>query len=304
MKSRYLLIAVVALASCTPTTKKKPSSQSSSKEELTSDALSSTNVESTSSTELTSQTSSTKTSQTSNVVSTSLTSATFSTSKTSSTTSTKTSTNTSSTSSIDDDYFAGRTLLPCGYYNIDRPSNSPHEIKTSTSAEDWWNTDITDELPNNWTFIYGNSSSSGPTGHYANAPFYSYNESDSKQYPGGLKISKRSQGLQTPMFHHEGAKLEIRIGFSQINDANDSPDTSVPTGYLYPYSNDGTLIESKIVTIEKGSISKNTEYLRYYITGAQNIAYLEIRFAAQPYKSSQCYNVGIGYFNIHSWTYE
>lgn len=211
-----------------------------------------------------------------------------------------------STTQSDDDYLNNREVLPCGYVKLDKPTNTPINITTSTSHDDWYTANTYDYLPEGYTFIYGNSSSSGPSGHYANTPFYSYNESDTKQYPGGIKITKRSQGLQSAMFSHSGAKLEIRIGISQVNNANGPIDDKKPTAYLYFYDKDGGFMSDNIIEVQEETITtaKAGNYISYYVTKkAEDIAYFEFRLNAQPYKGSQNYNFGIGYVSIHSWTY-
>lgn len=200
----------------------------------------------------------------------------------------------SSTSESGDPYFDGKVILPTGDYQCDKPTNTPIQIVTSYDSSDWWQEDIKDELPSDMAFIYGNNSSDGPSGHYANPPMYQNDE-------GGLKISKERQGIRSPLFTHSGEKLEIRIGISQLTNASGTPDKNKDTGYIYFFDSNGDLLSSKTVTVEENSIDSNTQYLRYYVLGAQQIAYFEFRLNVQPYKNSQNYNFGIGYLAVHSW---
>lgn len=210
---------------------------------------------------------------------------------------------TPSTTESEDDYINGRQVLPCGYVKLDKPTNSPINITTSNDSSAWWSIDIKDELDDSLTFIYGNSSSKGPSGHYANAPMYSYNAQKEDKYPGGLKMSQRSVGIQSPLFSHSGPKLEIRIGISQVNEAGGSVEKGKPTGFIYFYNSNGDFLANKTINVVEGTIVKNTagNYIRYYDYSAQDIAYFEFRLNALPYKSSQNYNFGIGYLSIHSW---
>ncbi len=220
------------------------------------------------------------------------TAATSGTSKT--TTSPSSSSKTSSTTQSDDPYFDGKVKLPTGNYQCDKPTNSPIQIVTSNDSSDWWQEDIQKELPSDMAFIYGNNSSDGPSGHYAGPTMYQ-NEA------GGLKISKETQGIRSPLFTHSGEKLEIRIGISQLANASGTPDKNKDTGYIYFFNSNGDFLSSKTVTVEENSIDSTTQYLRYYVLGAQQIAYFEFRLNVKPYKNSQNYNFGIGYLAVHSW---
>lgn len=201
----------------------------------------------------------------------------------SSTASSSSSLKTSSTTQSDDPYFDGKVKLPTGNYQCDKPTNSPIQIVTSNDSSDWWQEDIVEELPSDMAFIYGNNSSDGPSGHYAGPTMYQ-NEA------GGLKISKETQGIRSPLFTHSGEKLEIRIGISQLTNASGTPDKNKDTGYIYFFNSNGDFLSSKTVTVEENSIDSNTQYLRYYVLGAQQIAYFEFRLNVQPYKNSQNYN--------------
>lgn len=236
--------------------------------------------------------------------STSATSVTTSTRPTSSSITTTTSTTT--TSSSGDDYMKGRPLLPNGYAQIDAPNNTPVNLKTSTSSEDWYTVDWTQDKPNDWRYIYKNAVDNGPTGHKTSPNFYSYNPSKTDQYPGGLKFTNQYIGFQSMKFTHTGEKLEIRVYITQVNNASDKPNESIPTGHLYFFRNSGELIPSLTKTIEKGSIETKTDFLKFYITGSEikNVTHFQFWLEEKPFKGSQCYNFGVGEVSIHSWTYE
>ncbi len=198
-----------------------------------------------------------------------------------------------------------KTLLDCGYYQMDLPKNkdNPYTLKTTLSADDstWSNNYMYDSLPNSFRFIYGNSSDDGEPGHRASPKFYSYDEDKPSSYPGGLRFDQKSKGFETPLFIHEGAKLEIRIGISQVNNCSDKYEAGKDTMGVYYFSKDGKYLGKH--RIEEGSITTKTKELKFYETSdfTKDIAYFEVRLIAMAYKGSQCYNVGIGYCNYKSW---
>ncbi len=198
-----------------------------------------------------------------------------------------------------------KTLLDCGYYQMDLPKNkdNPYTLKTTLSADDstWSNNEMYDSLPNSFRFIYGNSSDDGESGHRASPKFYSYNEDKPSSYPGGLRFDQKSKGFETPLFIHEGAKLEIRIGISQVNNCSDKYEEGKDTMGVYYFDKNGRYLGKH--RIEEGSITTKTKELKYYETSdfTSEISYFEVRLIAMPYKGSQCYNIGIGYCNYKSW---
>lgn len=287
-KHLLVLISALLIAGCR-------ANNTSSSISTTSQSQSSNTSESTSITSsVTSQSSATSSSKTT-------------TSSSSHSSSTKpTSSSTTTTTGSQDDYMKGRPLLPNGYAQIDAPTNSPVQLVTSTSSQDWYNVDWTQDQPSNWRYIYKNSVDNGPSGHKCSPGFYSYNPSKPNDYPGGLKFTNPFIGFQSMKFTHTGEKLEIRIYITQVNNATDQPDEKNPTGYLYFFRNNGDLIPSLTYTIEKGSIVTKTEYVKCYITGSEikNVTHFQFWTQAKPYKGSQCYNFGVGQVGIHSWTYE
>ncbi len=201
-----------------------------------------------------------------------------------------------STSSWED----GRTLLECGYYQMDLPKNyqNPYQLKTTLSQDNdsWSNNDLKEELPDGFRYIYKNACDDGPKNHKAQADFYSSNNNN----PGGLKIADIGVGFQSKMFTHTGEKLEIRIGISQVNNANDKPDEGKDTFHIYFFNKDGTYL-NKYAVPEKTIKTSTQEIKLYWTENASEIAYFEFRCNAKPYKGQQCYNVGISYCNIKSW---
>lgn len=334
-KKLALLIPALLLAGCTnrgmPTSTSVPSTTSDipsipTSATVTSEEPSSTTVTS----EVTSQSS--KTSTTTNTSSSKPTSTTATSKPTSTTTApqptstttapqpTSETTATTSTPSSNpytnlptthgDDYIEGRNILPIGNVQIDAPRNinNPINLKTSTSSADWLNYELYDDFPSDdWTFIYGNSNSKGPSGHKASPDFYAYDSGKPKDYPGGLKFDQKYKGFQTPAFHHNGEKLEVRLTISQVRNSSAKAEEGKDTGYIYCYDQHGFFIPQLTTIIEEESITvqKAGQEMKYYITGdfVQNVSYFEVRLNAQTYKGSQSYNFGISKFAVKSWTY-
>lgn len=194
----------------------------------------------------------------------------------------------------------GKALLECGYYQMDLPKNhnNPYQLKTTLSQDNnsWSNNDLKEALPDGFRYIYKNACDDGPKYHKAQASFYSSNN----KAPGGLKISDVGVGFQSLMFNHTGAKLEIRIGISQVNKASDKPDEGKDTFHVYFFNKEGKQL-SKYVVPEKSIKESSTEIKFYWTENASEITYFEFRCNAKPYKGQQCYNIGISYCNIKSW---
>lgn len=205
-----------------------------------------------------------------------------------------------------DSYSEGRNILPIGYLQPDAPTNSPVNIETSLSAAKKYEYSLIEDLPSNWVYTYKNAASNGPSGHHTSPGFYSYNSSKKDEYPGGLKITNPYVGFQSMRFTHCGEKLELHIGITQVNNASDSPEKSKNIGYLYFFNGAGELINGLTKTIEKGVIEAKTKDLKFYITGSgiKDVQYFEYWAEAKPFKSSQCYNYGIGVVSIQSWERE
>ena len=199
----------------------------------------------------------------------------------------------------DEDEFVPQQL-DCGYKQMELPDNidNPYVIETSTNGNlHWWNNSITDDYPENFRGIYGNNENT------SSKAFYSYNASDSKQYPGGYRIDQKSKGIQTGAFKVSGLKLEVRIGISQIKSASGSYDKSIPTGYVYYFSKTGENLGK--YTIAEGTFKTTTTQLKFYVTDSyvSQISYMELRFNALPIIGDKNHNIGIGSFNICSWAY-
>ena len=216
-------------------------------------------------------------------------------SQTSSNVSSQTTSNTTSSQEVA--WETNRYKLECGYYQMDLPKNyqSPYNLKTTLSQDNssWSNNDLTSSLPTGFRYIYRNACDDGPTNHKTSAKFYS-------NAAGGLKLDNTGVGFQTLMFSHTGEKLEIRIGISQVNNSSDTKQEGKDTFHIYFFDKNGNYLDKH--KVEEGTISTSTKEIKFYYTNnAKDVAYFEFRVNAMPYKSSQCYNVGISYCNIKSW---
>ena len=211
----------------------------------------------------------------------------------------------SSTSSVDseEDWTNSRELLECGYYEMDLPKNynNPLSIKADTSSTTWNNYSLKETLPSDFRYIYKNACDDGPKYHKTNPSFYSVNNNA----PGGLKVTEKGVGVQSNMFNHDGEKLEIRIGISQVNNATDKPVENKDTMHIYYFNKNGDKLGYS--TISEGSITVSSagNYIKVYLTESytKDVCYFDIRLNEKPYKGSQCYNFGIDYINYKSWLY-
>ena len=178
-------------------------------------------------------------------------------------------------------------------FNKDNPIN----IKTTLSADSssWFNSSFVSDVSNGYRYIYKNSCSDGPTGHKCSVPTYA------ESHGGGLKITDPGTGFGSPMFIHEGNKLEIRIGISSVNNASDKPVKGKDTFHIYFFDKNNNYL-GKVIR-EEGTITTSTTEMKFYYTeaNAKDVAFFEFRCNAKAYKNSQSYNVGISYCNIKSW---
>lgn len=184
--------------------------------------------------------------------------------------------------------------LPNGYIFFDAPKNTPIEIVTSETSSDWWNNTMIDDFPNDdWSYLNG-------TSYHTLPKFY---ENDI----GGLKFDYKKKGFQTPMFHHNGPKLEINIKISQYIEATGGkPDKSTSTAYLFFYDKNGTYLNELTYELPKETMGPGFNQIHRYVTGSQtkDVAYFEFRLNNLPYKGNTVYNFGISEVNVHSWAWE
>lgn len=193
------------------------------------------------------------------------------------------------------DWFDEHTLLDCGYYSMGLPKNSsnPHELVTDNNTSSWWNNSLKDSL-GDFRYIYKNSCDDGVSGHKCTEKFY---ENDA----GGLKFTDKGCGFGSPMFAHSGQKLQINLTVSQVNNAKGSPETSKADSIaaIYFFNSDESLVDK--VYIANTKLNSKGTFTVYYTVDAPSVSYFEFRLRANPYKSSQCYNVGMSECNIKAW---
>ena len=204
----------------------------------------------------------------------------------------------------DDDKYPDRYLLECGYYSPGLPKNKTAYNLVTTLTNDsstWLNTNLKEDLTNDYRYVYANSYDDGPSGSKCTPNFYSYDSSKESQYPGGIKITRPGTGVESCLFSHTGAKLEFRFGISQVNNASGSPTKGKDIAHVYFFNKDGAYLGKHI--IEEGSITTSTTEIKFYLTESytSSVAYFEFRCISNPYKSSQKYNFGLGYVNIKSF---
>lgn len=116
-------------------------------------------------------------------------------------------------------------------------------------------------------------------------------------------MDQATKGFQTGEFTHTGAKLEIRIGISQVNNSGSGDNTNKDVFRIYYFNNKGALLGQD--NYQDGHINAQSagKYLKIYKTDSytSQIAYFEFRLINQAYKGNQKYNFGIDYVNLKSW---
>ncbi len=208
---------------------------------------------------------------------------------------------TSSSTPAGDEYIRFNDYPSISLRKFLAPTNEPIELITHLSEHHWWENDLKEDMPSaDWTFIYGNKNSRGDFGDDKVKPsFYSVDQGK----PGGLMMDQKWKGIQTPLFHHTGAKLEINMVISQVNNNTHKPEDSLPIGFFLFYDKDANYLENLTHEVSRGQITANTTQVHFYCTGSgtENVAYFEFRLVALPSKNSQAYNFGIGELNVNSW---
>ena len=173
-------------------------------------------------------------------------------------------------------------------YNPDGTVKLP--IPTSSLNSKWGQSgkfyEIDSSFPDGFSCIYGKQIIDTP-------PYYS---------TGSWKITYPNTGtrlgFQSPLFE-EDLKLEVWFTVSEIHRNNDTLDKTNPWIRIYGYSADGKLIRTKDIE----SPSKFSERDYHYAFNGEGINYFELRFMAQPYEGSKCYNYGISKIGVKSFPY-
>ena len=194
------------------------------------------------------------------------------------------------------DWEDDKVMLECGFYNMGIPSNkdNPVEIRTTLSSDSssWFNTTFDGDVDNGYRYIYKNSCSDGPSGHKCSVSTYAN---------GSLKITSPGLGFGSPYFTHTGAKLEFRIGINGVYNNSEKPDKEKDTFHIYMFDKDNKYLGK--TQISENTITTSTTEVKTYYTNSNcaQVKFFEVRCNALPYKTSQCYNVGISYCNVKSW---
>ena len=210
---------------------------------------------------------------------------------TSSSSSIKNSTSTSNSSSsmitskTDEDKYNpdGSKLLPLPTSSLDEVWNENETLYNFQTS-----------FPEGFNFIYGHQ--------IVNTPKF-YNSENN-----GWKITfpntETRLGLQTPLFT-SNLKLEIRLYFTGIFNNNDKVDKDNPWITVYGFNNERKIVQTKYVECPNNfyNLKNNSNPFNFYMSG-EGVTYLEIRFTAPPYKSSQCYNFGIKQIGFKAFPYK
>jgi len=180
-------------------------------------------------------------------------------------------------------YSAGDDTLPNGNLKLSAPENMASPIDVTN----WVNFDMSEELPSYWRHIYGNN--------FTNASFYA------SSHGGGVKMDQLRKGLQSPILN-TWKKLEVRVTISSVNNNSQNVNShkNKPIMLIYGYDSESNLVVQD--EIAEGSINSKTSELHFYLRN-ENMSYFELRLNAFPYKSSQCYNFGIGRVSLKGWPY-
>lgn len=183
--------------------------------------------------------------------------------------------------------------------NIYNPDGSKLLPLPTTKLEEVWNEKETlynfqTSFPNGFNYIHGHQIVKTPK-------FY---DNDEKGWKITFPNTGARLGLQTPFFV-SNLKLEIRLYFTGIFNNNDKVDEDHPWITVYGFNNDRKIVQTKYVECPKNfyNLQNNSQPFNFYMSG-EDVTYLEIRFTAPPYKTSQCYNFGIKQIGFKSFPYK
>lgn len=175
-------------------------------------------------------------------------------------------------------------ILPIGNKKLPAPNN----INKKTNISNWVERDFFSYIPDNWKHIYGNN--------VTNGNFYA------ESHGGGVRFDQLYKGLQSEAFT-PFTKLEIRFNFSSVNNCSEKPDKKAEYSFvIYGYDESTNLIYESGIEIDAITTTTAGNYVKHYITN-DKVCYFEIRLAAFPYKTNQCYNTGIDKISIKGWPY-
>lgn len=168
------------------------------------------------------------------------------------------------------------------YELLTTPNNKSNPIDITN----WQNFSFVDELPDGFTYIYGNNKATP----------------DIYKDGGGLVMDKNEgprKGVQTPYFNTWN-KIELRIQLGKFHGTSKSQNKNDPVFTIDCYSESGSLIDTYF--IEDIDVSENSE-VKTYIRNS-SVSYLEIRATNLPSKSNKVYNFGIAGISLKGWIYD
>ena len=163
---------------------------------------------------------------------------------------------------------------------------TPNNKNNPIDITDWKNYSFVEELPDGFTYIYGNNKATPDI--YADG--------------GGLVMDENEgprKGLQTPYFNTWN-KIELRIKLGKFHGTSKSQNKNDPVFTIDCYSESGSLIDTYY--IDEINVSDNSE-VKTYIKNS-SISYLEIRATNLPSKSNKVYNFGISGISLKGWIYD
>ncbi len=163
--------------------------------------------------------------------------------------------------------------------------SAPQNINSPIDITEWNNFDFTNELPENFSYIYGNNK--------VKADIYGDGS--------GLVMDKNTsarKGLQTPCFN-SWLKLEIRLDLGKFHANTKTRNLDDPVFTIYGFNNQSKIVETYF--IEEINVQDNSP-IKFYLRN-ENISYIEIRATNLPFKSGKVYNFGIKGMSIKGWPY-
>ena len=186
--------------------------------------------------------------------------------------------------------------------NSTSTSSSSSSMITSKTDEDKYNPDGSKLLPL--------PTSSLDEVWNENETLYDFQSS----FPNGFNYIHGHQIVKTPKFYdndekgwkitfpNTGARLGLQTPFFV---SNDKVDENHPWITVYGFNNERKIVQTKYVECPNNfySLKNNSSPFHFYMSG-EGVTYLEIRFTAPPYKSSQCYNFGIKQIGFKAFPYK
>ena len=168
------------------------------------------------------------------------------------------------------------------YEKLTPPDNKNNPIDISS----WNNYSFIEELPEYFSYIYGNNK--------ATPDIYS---------DGGGLVMDKNEGprkrVQTPYFNAWN-KVELRIDLGKFHGTQKTQNKNDPVFTIDCFDTSGSLID--IYYIDEINVSDNSQ-VKVYIKNI-NVSYLEIRATNLPTKSNKVYNFGIKGISLKGWIYD